>query len=137
MVRGVLQALGQPLALSGPPASPSYIDGLGIKAAAFGEGEDGAEDRKERGLCGAEEGFGHGWSAQPLPLPRCCPRPAPACSASRSRAAATSDRGLKSMPGLHQSPGKGRAAGLKGKGTRRGLCPTPTLALPASHLVSK
>ena len=50
MVKGVLQALGQPLALPGPPACPSYIDGLGIKAAAFGGGGDGAEDRKERGF---------------------------------------------------------------------------------------
>lgn len=31
------------------------------------EGRDGAEDKKQRGLSRVEEGFGHDWSAQPLP----------------------------------------------------------------------
>lgn len=75
---------------------------------------------------------------QPSPAPA----PAPTCSAIQSRAAATLDRGLKPTPGLHQSPSKGRAAGLSGRGTWGvrwgGACaPPPTPALLASHLVSK
>lgn len=74
-------------------------------------------------MCGAEEGFGHGWPAQPRP------GPAPTCSAIQSRAAATLDRGLKPTPGLHRSPSKGRAAGLSGRGTwgvrRGGACAPP------------
>lgn len=63
--------------------------------------------------------------AQPSPCPYLLSHPEQGCC--------TLDRGCKPMPGLHQSPSKGRVAGLSGKGTlwvvERVLCPTPDTSI--------
>lgn len=118
---------------AGPKASPSpslgfplpfYIDGPRIKAAAFREEADEAEDRKQRVLRGA--GFGHGWSAPPSPLPGHCPQPPGARQLPQQTAVP------KATPGSYHCPGR---AGIrnKAKGTHRGPCPTPTPAPPATQ----
>lgn len=91
---------------------PFYISGPRIKAVAFGKEDEEAEDRKQRGLCGAEVGFGHGWSAQPspTPIPRRCPQP-PAWS----QAAATADHGAPVHTWFVPKPRQGRVAGLQGR----------------------
>ena len=103
----------------GPPASPSYTDGPGTEAVALVGEERRGRGQEVEGLSGSEEGFGHGWSARPLP-----------CSAIQSQAAATVDIGLESTPGLHVRPGR---AGLQARRDSWGLRPTWTSALPTSQ----
>lgn len=96
-----------------------------VKAMAFREEDEEAEDRKQGGLCGAEAGFGHGWAVWPSPLPRCCPQPP-----TKSQASAPGDIGPRFTPALYQSPGRAGLWDYKAKGPYRGLCPTLTPARP-------
>lgn len=101
---------------------PFYISGPRIKAVAFGKEGEEAEDRKQRGLCGAEVGFGHGWSAQPPHLDA-VPSPPPG-----ARQLPRQTIGPQSTPGLYQSPGVAGLQDSKTEGTHRGLCPNPSTA---------
>lgn len=99
-------------------------------------GRDGAEDRKERGMCGAEEGFGHGWSAQPSPGP--CPYLLSHPEQGRCHVRQRAQAHTWSTPEPQQGQGC-RTIRQRDLGVRRGgaCAPPPTPALLASHLVSK
>lgn len=139
MVQGLLWALRQPLTLSGPLASPSYIYGLGIKAAAFG-GEEG--ERWGRG----QEGEGHVWSrrgfwsrlASPAP-PRPCPYLLSHPEQGRCHVRQRAQAHTWSTPEPQQGQGcrTVRQRDLGGE-AGRGLCPTrPQHCSPATESPNK